>query len=127
MQKRKVKIFIVHPHAELCRAYKTRLEMEGFTVIIFSDHDEALSHIAHGQPNLIIVGEQLGPVNAEQFRELLDDPQIGQGIPTMVLADGSYSDYKNGLENNYIPKTAAFSAAVIAKINELLGLTTSRR
>ena len=127
MQKRKVKIFIVHPHAELSKAYKTRLELEGFTVAIFLDHDDALSHIAHVQPNLIILGEQLGPVNAEQFRDLLDDPQIGQGIPTMVLAEGSYSDYKSGLKNNHIPKTAASSATVIAKINELLGLTTSRR
>ena len=127
MQKRKVKIFIVHPHAELSKAYKTRLELEGFTVAIFLDHDDALSHIAHVQPNLIILGEQLGPVNAEQFRDLLDNPQIGQGIPTMVLAEGSYSDYKSGLKNNHIPKTAASSATVIAKINELLGLTTSRR
>lgn len=127
MQKRKVKIFIVHPHAELSKAYKKRLEMEGFSVVIFSDHDEALSYIAHVQPNLIIIGEQLGLVNAEQFQDLLDDPQIGQGIPTMVLAEGSYSDYKNGLKNNHIPKTAASSATVIAKINDLLGLATSRR
>lgn len=126
MQKRKIKIFIVHTNSDLSKAYKTRLELEGFNVAIFSDHDSALSHISSNQPNLIIIGEQPGAIEANQFLDLLNDPVIGHGIPTMVITNGSYSDYNSSPDNNHIPKTAASSATVIAKINELLGLTTSR-
>ena len=127
MQKRKINIFFIHSDYEFSKAYKVRLELEGFAVAMFSDHDSALAHIAAVQPSLIIVGEKIGTVSAKQFLDLLDDPVIGQGIPTLVIAEGSYSNQKDGTGNNYIPKTAASSATVIAKINELLGQTTSRR
>ena len=44
MRKTKPKILIIHSNSELGRAYKSRLELEGFDSIFFINHDDALAH-----------------------------------------------------------------------------------
>ena len=123
MRKTKPKILIIHSNSELGRAYKSRLELEGFDTIFFTNHDDALAHTQIFSPDLIIMAENLNGLDHIDMLDLLDSTELAYKTPILVITETNYSDLKpNGKNCVYIPKTAATSATVIAQINSLIGV-----
>ena len=127
MQRKKTRIAIVHPHRDLARAFRSRLELEGFDVVTFETHSVAMSHLSTFAVDLIITSDYTKGIRLRDFIDLVKSLNTLGDMAILALIDDRGSELDSYPNVAYIPKTAANSTTVISGVYDLLGVSAIRR
>ena len=126
MPRKKIRIAIAHPNKDLARAYKARLELDGFEVVIFENQSSAMSHIATLPPDIIITSNYIEGIGLRDFIDLIKGLNVLGDMAILAITDGVDSKLDSYTNVTYIPKTAATSTTVISGVYDLLGTNAIR-
>lgn len=127
MPRKKSRIAIIHPHQDLARAFRSRLELEGFDVVTFETQSVAMSHLSTFPVDLIITSDYAQGIRIRDFIDLVKGLNTLGDMGILALTDDSGSELDSYPNVTYIPKTAANSTTVISGVYDLLGASTIRR
>lgn len=127
MPRKKSRVAIIHPHRDLARAFRSRLELEGFDVVTFETQSVAMSHLSTFPVDLIITSDYAQGIRIRDFIDLIKGLNTLGDMGILALTDDSGSELDSYPNVTYIPKTAANSTTVISGVYDLLGASTIRR
>lgn len=113
-------ILIAEDDKFLANAYRVKLELEGYAVIIASDGQEALSILAKNIPDLILLDLVMPNLDGfETLKQIKQNPKF-KNIPIIITSNLSQeSDYQKvkalGI-NDYLVKSDTPLSTLISKI-----------
>ena len=126
MPRKKYKITIVHPHDDLAKALRDRLELDGFDVLTFASQPTALSYISAYPSDLVITADYPEGMGVIDFIDVVRSINVLGNTSVLAITDESSSVLDEYSKVSYIPKTATNSVTVISGVYDLLGLSTTR-
>ncbi|MBT3690192.1 response regulator [bacterium] len=116
------KILIVEDDSFLIQMYSSKLEIEGYKVILASDGEKALRIIKEKKPDLILLDLLLPKLNGFEFLEKLKSENMN--IPVIVLSNLSQKeDIDKCLDlgaKDFLIKAHFVPSEVIIKIKKVL-------
>lgn len=122
MEKNKYKVLVAEDDKFLAKAFKDKLEKEGFVVSVASDGNEALELLKKNQPDIMLL-DLVMPIKDgfEVLEEIRLDPKIKK-VPVIILSNlGQDSDIQKGKELgavDYLIKADFTINDVVKKIKE---------
>ena len=122
MEKNKYKVVVAEDDKFLSKAFKDKLEREGFVVFVASDGNEALKLIKKEKPNIILL-DLVMPVKDgfEVLEEMRLDSSLKK-VPVIILSNlGQESDIQKGKELgavDYLIKADFTIGSIVKKIKE---------
>ena len=119
------KILLVEDDPSINKVVSTKLQREGFEVIIASDGEEGFRRIKSDSPDLIILDIMLPKRDGFWvLEEMKIDPEMKKYVPVIVLSNlGQPKDVDLAMKlgaKDYMIKTELSLAALIDKINSYL-------
>lgn len=124
MDEQKYKILVAEDDKFLLKAFKDKLEREGFIVIVAVDGAETIKTLEKEKPDILLL-DLVMPVKDgfEVLQEMRLDSKLKK-IPTIILSNlGQDSDIKRGIELgavDYLIKADFTIGDVVKKIKEHL-------
>lgn len=120
------KILLIEDDLFLSNMYKTKLELEGFNVIVARDGESGYRQAEETKPDLILLDIILPKKDGfEVLRELKENAAVKE-IPVILLSNlGQRSDIDRGLNlgaADYLVKAHFMPSEVTAKIRQILGI-----
>ena len=118
------KILIIEDDEFLIRMYATKLEMEGYQVLVASNGEKGLRIAIKEKPDLILLDLLLPKKSGVEVLNDLRVDEKTKGIPVIVLTNLSQKKdidqcYDLGI-SDYLIKAHFVPSEVIVKINRLL-------
>jgi len=118
------KILIIEDDEFLIRMYATKLELEGYKVLVASNGEKGLAVAIKEKPDLILLDLLLPKKSGVDVLKELRADEKAKGIPVIVLTNLSQKKdidqcYKLGI-SEYLIKAHFVPSEVIVKINRLL-------
>jgi two-component system, OmpR family, alkaline phosphatase synthesis response regulator PhoP len=123
-EKQKTKIVLAEDEEFIVRATNSKLELEGFQVIVAHDGEEAIARILSEKPDIVLL-DLIMPKKTgfEVLKELLNHPEV-QGIPIIVASNlGQASDVEEAKRLgaiDYLVKSDLSMKEMVEKIKEHL-------
>ena len=128
MNQTQKKILLVEDDSNLASVYKARLELEGFSVVIVSNGEEALSTTVNEKPDLILLDAMMPKISGFDVLDILRNTPETSNVRVIMLTALSQDKDKQRAENlgadEYIVKSQVVIGDVIDRIKFHLGLTT---
>lgn len=124
MDEKKYKVLVAEDDKFLSKAFKDKLEREGFIVIVAIDGEETIKTLIKEKPDILLL-DLVMPVKDgfEVLQEMKIDSKIAK-IPVIILSNlGQDSDIKRGIELgavDYLVKADFTISDVTKKIKEHL-------
>lgn len=120
MSKKASRIIFLDNNADLAKAYKDRLALEGMECLIFSRADEAFSYIMRLPCDLLVVDDyNIADLRAEDFFDLVNSEPALSSMPIVVLSSNPKYKHRDDV-SEYLPKSAYSAATVISKVKALV-------
>jgi len=122
MPKSKKLILLVEDDEFLAELYSTKLQLEGYNVVLATDGAKGLKIAKEKQPMLILLDILLPKMDGfEVLQEIRKDP-VTKKMPVILLTNLSQrSEVQKGLDlgaNDYLIKAHFMPSEVITKINK---------
>lgn len=122
------KILLVEDDAALAGVYKTRLEMEGFTVKHVPNGEDALSAAVAYKPDLIVLDVMMPKINGFDVLDILHNtPETADIRVIMLTALSQQKDKDRAAElgaADYLVKSQVVIGDVVSRIKYHLGADT---
>ena len=129
MNQTQKKILLVEDDSNLASVYKARLELEGFSVVIVSNGEEALSTTVNEKPDLILLDAMMPKISGFDVLDILRNTPETSNVRVIMLTALSQDKDKQRAENlgadEYIVKSQVVIGDVIDRIKFHLGLPTA--
>ena len=125
VKKSQPKILIIEDDNFLADIYKTKLELEGFKVLLASDGEKGLKIIQTKNPDLVLLDVLLPKLDGFAILETVkkEDSTV-KGVPIILLTNlGQKEEVQKGLRlgaADYLIKAHFKPAEVIEKIKKIL-------
>jgi len=123
-QKTKKTILIVEDDEVLGDIYSTKLEIEGFQVLLATEGYEGIETAIRKKPDLILLDVVLPKMNGFEILEMIKKNKKIKNIPVILLTNlGQGYEVNKGLELGavkYLVKANYTPAQVIDQIKEIL-------
>jgi len=120
------KILIVEDDAFLADIYKTKMEMEGFKVMVATDGEKGLKMIQTKAPDLVLLDILLPKMDGFAILEEAKKAEETKNIPIILLTNlGQNEDVERGLglgAADYLIKAHFKPAEVASKIKKCLNI-----
>lgn len=123
---KKYKILLVEDEPFLSGMYQTKLQMEGFEVVVSMDGDDALKKAAEARFDLILLDIMIPKLNGFDVLKSFRDGSIKDALhtPVIILTNlGQKTDIEQGLllgANDYIIKANFTPAQVVEKVKNAI-------
>lgn len=123
-RQKKRTILLVEDDTFLAGMYVTKLELEGFRVVLASDGEQAVVLAKKEIPQLMLLDIVLPKKSGfDVLREVQADPTT-KGVPVILLTNlGQKEDVKKGLQlgaTDYLIKAHFMPSEVVAKVKRLV-------
>ncbi len=124
-QKQTTKILVVEDDKFLAGMYNTKLDLEGFSVIVANDGEEGLRLAESENPTIILLDIILPKMSGFDVLKSLKKNEQTKKIPVILLTNlGQRDDVNKGLElgaEDYLIKAHFMPSEVVEKIKKLAG------
>lgn len=119
------KIVIVEDEISIQRLYKTKLELEDYSVTTASNGSDGLKAIKSVKPDLVLLDLRMPGMNGDEMLAKLRQTDWGAGIRVIILTNVSRDEAPASLRflgvSRYIVKAHHTPAQLVAIIHEVLG------
>lgn len=124
-QKKSTLILLVEDDTFLANIYKTKFEMEGFTVAVAENGEEGLTMAKKKPPAIILLDILLPKMDGFTVLKKLKADAATKAIPVILLTNlGQKDDVDKGLELgavDYLIKAHFKPSETVAKVKKALG------
>ncbi|HPV70749.1 MAG TPA: response regulator [Candidatus Magasanikbacteria bacterium] len=125
VKKSQSKILIVEDDNFLADIYKTKLELEGYKVLLTSDGEKGLKIIQTKKPDLVLLDVLLPKLDGFAILEIIKkEDSVVKEVPIILLTNlGQKEEVQKGLRlgaADYLIKAHFKPAEVIEKIKKIL-------
>lgn len=124
MPAKKVKVLIVDDDVFLSGIYFTKLDNEGFDVIIARDGEECLKVASKEKPDLILLDVLMPKLDGFEALKRLKEDASTKDIPVILLTNlGQKEDVERGVKEgavDYLIKAHFVPAEAVAKIKAVM-------
>jgi two-component system phosphate regulon response regulator PhoB len=125
----KKKILLVEDDTALAAVYKSRLELEGFTIREVNNGEEALSATVEFKPDLILLDAMMPKISGFDVLDILRNTPETTNIRVIMLTALSQPKDKESAESlgvdDYLVKSQVVIGDVVERVKFHLGLTQS--
>ncbi|MFZ2836124.1 DNA-binding response regulator MtrA [compost metagenome] len=125
----KKKILLVEDDTALAAVYKSRLELEGFTIREVNNGEEALSATVEFKPDLILLDAMMPKISGFDVLDILRNTPETTNIRVIMLTALSQPKDKERAESlgvdDYLVKSQVVIGDVVERVKFHLGLTQS--
>ena len=125
----KKKILLVEDDTALAAVYKSRLELEGFTIREVNNGEEALSATVDFKPDLILLDAMMPKISGFDVLDILRNTPETTNIRVIMLTALSQPKDKERAESlgvdDYLVKSQVVIGDVVERVKFHLGLTQS--
>jgi DNA-binding response OmpR family regulator len=122
----KKKILLVEDDASLANVYKTRLELEGFSVRHVDNGEDALSNAIDFRPDLIVLDVMMPKINGFDVLDIIRTTPETMSMRVIMLTALSQAKDKDRAEklgaDDYLVKSQVVITDVIARIRHHLDM-----
>lgn len=127
---KKITILIVEDDIFLADLYRTKFELEDFTVYLAYDGEKGCEIAAKKAPQIILLDLILPKMNGFEVLARLKADKKAKNIPVILLTNLSQkADVDKGLSmgaDDYLIKAHFMPSEVVAKVNKLLAGQTGK-
>lgn len=120
------KILLVEDDIALATVYRTRLELEGFTVKEVHDGEKALSAALEYQPDLIVLDVMMPRISGFDVLDILRNTPETAKIKVVMLTALSQDKDKEKAQNlgadDYLVKSQVVISDVVSRVKHHLGV-----
>lgn len=124
MNAKKKSILLVEDDEFLAELYATKLEMEGFEVLLANDGQKGLKLAKEKHPDLVLLDILLPKMDGFEVLEHIKEDRKLKNIPVMLLTNLSQkSEVQRGISlgaDDYLIKAHFMPSEVIAKIKRII-------
>lgn len=121
---KKKTILLVEDDTFLAGMYVTKLELEGFRVLLASDGEQAIAQAKKEIPNIILLDIVLPKKSGFEVLEEIKKNAATKKIPVVLLTNlGQKEDVQKGLKlgaTDYLIKAHFMPSEVVAKVKRLV-------
>jgi len=129
MQDTKKKILLVEDDTNLASVYKSRLELEGFEVVLVTNGEDALSTTVAEKPDLILLDAMMPKISGFDVLDILRNTPETANIRVIMLTALSQDKDKERAENlgvdEYLVKSQVVIGDVVERVKYHLGIETT--
>lgn len=122
---KKNNVLLVEDDSFLANIYKTKFEMEGFTVFTADNGESAVDEAKKKIPNMILLDILLPKMDGFMVLEALKKEATTKNIPVILLTNlGQKDDVEKGLQMgavDYLIKAHFKPSEVVEKVRKVLG------
>lgn len=123
----KKKILIVEDDIALASVYRSRLELEGFTVDHVANGELALSKVIEFKPDLVVLDAMMPKINGFDVLDILRNTPETTNVRVVMLTALSQPKDKERAEalgaDDYLVKSQVVIGDVVERIKHHLGMT----
>ncbi len=128
MQDTKKKILLVEDDTNLASVYKSRLELEGFNVVLVTNGEDALSTTVAEKPDLVLLDAMMPKISGFDVLDILRNTPDTANIRVIMLTALSQDKDKERAEalgvDEYLVKSQVVIGDVVERVKHHLGITT---
>lgn len=118
-------VVIVEDEIPIQRLYKTKLEIEGFTVAVASTGAEGLKVIRRNSPDLVLLDLRMPGMNGDEMLAKMRQTEWGASVRVIILTNVSRDEAPAQLRllgvSRYIVKAHHTPSQLVEIIHEVLG------
>ena len=118
-------ILLVEDDEFLAELYATKLNLEGFEVLLALDGEKGLKIIREKKPDLVLLDIILPKMDGFEILKKIKADKILKNIPIILLTNLSQKDeVKKGLDlgaDDYLIKAHFMPSEVVKKIKQMIG------
>lgn len=126
MQDTKKKILLVEDDTNLASVYKSRLELEGFSVVLVTNGEDALSTTVDEKPDLILLDAMMPKISGFDVLDILRNTPETANVRVIMLTALSQDKDKERAEalgvDEYLVKSQVVIGDVVERVKHHLGL-----
>lgn len=119
-----VKVTIIEDELSILRMYKTKLEIEGFSVSTASRGSEGLKIIRTHQPDIVLLDLRMPGMNGDEMLAKLRAEDWGAAVPVVILTNVSRDEAPSSLRflgvSRYIVKAHCTPKQLVETIHLVL-------
>ena len=119
-----VKVTIIEDELSILRMYKTKLEIEGFSVSTASRGSEGLKIIRTHQPDIVLLDLRMPGMNGDEMLAKLRAEDWGAAVPVVILTNVSRDEAPSSLRflgvSRYIVKAHCTPKQLVETIHSVL-------
>ncbi|EKD48355.1 MAG: phosphate regulon transcriptional regulatory protein PhoB [uncultured bacterium] len=119
------KILVAEDDEFLIKAYKAKLEQEGFEILLATDGEEAVSLVNSENPSVILLDVMMPKISGFEVLETVRKNPATKDIPVIIMSNlGQESDVKKGLNlgaQDYLIKSNLDMDQIVTKIRKYIG------
>lgn len=131
MQDTKKKILLVEDDTNLASVYKSRLELEGFNVVLVTNGEDALSTTVNEKPDLILLDAMMPKISGFDVLDILRNTPETANVRVIMLTALSQDKDKERAEalgvDEYLVKSQVVIGDVVERVKHHLGLDETTR
>lgn len=128
MNQSQKKILLVEDDTSLAGVYQSRLELEGFAVVVVGNGEEALSMTLKEKPDLILLDAMMPKISGFDVLDILrNTPETANVRVIMLTALSQEKDEQRAKElgvDDYLVKSQVVIGDVVQRIKQHLGMPT---
>ncbi len=128
MNQTQKKILLVEDDTNLAGVYQSRLELEGFAVVVVGNGEEALSTTLNEKPDLILLDAMMPKISGFDVLDILrNTPETANVRVIMLTALSQEKDEQRAKDlgvDDYLVKSQVVIGDVVQRIKQHLGLPT---
>jgi DNA-binding response OmpR family regulator len=121
---KKTTILIIEDDDFLLEMYKSKLELEGYNVLMAQDGENGYEMIRKNNPDVVLLDAVLPKMNGFKVLEKIKQSKMFKHVPIILLTNLSQKeDVKKGLDlgaEDYLIKAHYMPSEVIEKIKKVL-------
>ena len=118
-------ILLVEDDEFLAELYATKLNLEGFEVLLAADGEKGLKMVKESKPDLVLLDIILPKMDGFEVLANMQQDQTVKNIPVILLTNLSQKDeVKRGLDlgaKDYLIKAHFMPSEVVKKIKQTIG------
>lgn len=122
---KKIKILLVEDDTFLAGMYVTKLELEGFDVVLADNGEKGLEQARATNPDIVLLDVILPRMSGFDVLKNLKDDEQTKDVPVIMLTNlGQSEDVQKGLDlgaKDYLVKAHFMPAEVVQKVKEIVG------
>lgn len=124
----KKKILLVEDDTNLASVYKARLELEGFSVVLVGNGEDALSTTINEKPDLIVLDAMMPKISGFDVLDILRNTAETANVRVIMLTALSQEKDEQRAKalgvDDYLVKSQVVIGDVVERIKHHLGLPT---
>lgn len=126
MNQMQKKILLVEDDTNLAGVYQSRLELEGFAVVVVGNGEEALSTTLSEKPDLILLDAMMPKISGFDVLDILrNTPETANVRVIMLTALSQEKDEQRAKDlgvDDYLVKSQVVIGDVVQRIKQHLGM-----